>query len=164
MRRNGVELTVITFNILLRFYATRGDAAQMDNLLEAMREKGLNPSRTSLAQAIYGYCHARKTGRAEALLNEMVQLTPENRVEERLIGECILNILFAYRRVIADKSASGLDKVRALGAAEDLVKRMEKFAMSGDDESSKFLIKQLLVVPFSLKAYIFSFKKKLLEQ
>jgi pentatricopeptide repeat protein len=155
MERNGVELTVVTFNILLRFYAGRGDAAQIEDLLDAMREKGLSPSRTSLAQAIYGYCHARKTDKAEALLNEMVQITPHNRTEERLIGECILNILFAYRRVIADKSTSGLDKVRAMGAAEDLVRRMEKFAMSGDDESSKFIVRKVLVTPFSWEAYNF---------
>ena len=146
--KSGVALTVVTYNILLRYWGGRGSTARIEELLEDMKKDGVKPLITTLSQAIYGYAQVGCTDKAEELLDRMVrrpelQQQNDNAAAKTrdvvFVGESTQNILVAYRRTL-DTKAADWAKERAVVRATRLFKKMQEKVTFDEDQKSKFLL------------------------
>jgi hypothetical protein len=131
MRKEGISPTHIVYNILLRFWAGKGDTDQIDRILKTMKLNGLaHPTATGMAQVIYGQSLGMKPRKAEETLQKMIELYPTS----PLVGECVQQILMAYRRIIGADNK----KLWAVKCAERLFEqRMKNKELMNREEVEK---------------------------
>jgi hypothetical protein len=119
--KKKVPVSVVCFNLLIRYWAKEANTGHIQQLQNVMKEKdGLEPSPTTLAHIVYGYTLAGKIEQAETLLRDMLVLGPQSENEWELVGQCTQQILLAYRRIILSDKRSGPVKQLAADRAEKL--------------------------------------------
>ena len=91
MRKEGIDPTEVTYNILLRYWA-KGAVEKIEAILRKMKGEGIYPSRTSLSQAVYGYAKVGNTEKAEEMLKQMLEARSRDKREDRMVAESVQNM------------------------------------------------------------------------
>jgi acyl-ACP thioesterase len=117
----------------------KGAMTKVEALLDSMKNEGVKATRPNSTQTIYCYAKVGNTDKAEELLRQLFNLPARDEKETRMIAECTLNILLAYRRIAEDEKVLFAVKDRAVQNAEALFKKMSKRTEFTDENKSKFV-------------------------
>lgn len=124
--RPDVAPNLVSYNILLRFFAGNGEVDKVEEILEAMEHEGIKPNTQSLSEAIYCYAKVRQTEKAEKLFQRVInEHTGGTSRELNFIGECVQNILLAYLRDASSYGTTKIRKKQAVACAEALVRKIK---------------------------------------
>lgn len=139
MRAEGVAPNVVSYNILIRYWAGKGAMDRVETIMETMEAEGVKRDVLTLSQALYGYAKVGKMKEAEALLKLMIaQRQPSNLEHSRLVAEATQDFLYAYREVVDSDFATPKDKDRAVQSAENLLREIADGVVLNYKNTSKF--------------------------
>jgi pentatricopeptide repeat protein len=111
-----LELGLVTYKILLRFYSRMGDVENVNHTLQQMHLKKLPIDVDCLTQALNCCCRAGQLDNAHTILNMIIHQHPHNAERTKAVQESIHYLVAAYR--------NRLDKAFA-----------EQIQKAGDDDS-----------------------------
>ena len=101
---DGFEATPnnISYNILLRFHSK--SVNKIDAILDTMQKERIQPDEVGAAAALYAYAKANMVAKAERMMHMLgIRINRTDAIHRRLLGESILHILSAYRKVIVSE-------------------------------------------------------------
>ena len=107
---HDIELGLVSYKILLRFYSRLGDVDHVNIMLQEMHTKRLPIDVDCLTQALNCCCRAGQLDNAHTILNMMIHQHPNNAERTRAIQESIHHLVLAYRNrldaalLLAEKS------------------------------------------------------------
>jgi len=140
MRQERTALDSATYNILLRYWAGKGSVEMIEAILDTMKKERVVPTTPNVAQAIYCYAKAGRTEKAQEMLENILEVQPENEKEACMVAESVQNILHAYRMVVDDHSSSFSQKEKAVEDAEALFEKMSKSAQMTDEDHGELIV------------------------
>eukprot|EP00928_Gymnodinium_smaydae_P052803 TRINITY_DN36964_c0_g1_i1.p1 TRINITY_DN36964_c0_g1~~TRINITY_DN36964_c0_g1_i1.p1 ORF type:complete len:661 (+),score=174.99 TRINITY_DN36964_c0_g1_i1:89-2071(+) len=111
MTREGMQLTIVTYNTLVDACARCGTMAKIPQLLQAMAEQGISPTVVTYSAIIKGYCQESRIDRALEVFDEMRtsgNLKPDEHTYNTLINGCA-------RQLRCEKGIALLDDMMAAG-------------------------------------------------
>lgn len=137
MRKKGIAPDEVTYNILLRYWATLGAVNKVEPILETMKKEGIVLRRPGLSESIYCYAKVGNTKNAEEILQRMLELPPKNEKEDRMVAESTQNIMLAYRRKVDNQNYNFIQKDSAVENAAALFEEMRKSSQLNDENLSE---------------------------
>ena len=93
----NIELGLVSYKILLRFYSRMGDVDNVNVILQQMHIKKLPIDVDCLTQALNCCCRAAQMDNASTILNMIIHQHPNNAERAKAIQESIHHMLMAYR-------------------------------------------------------------------
>jgi pentatricopeptide repeat protein len=140
MRKNGIAPDVAAYNILLRYWCSKGAVDKFEAILETMDGEGVDLSRTILSEAIYGYAKVGNLEKAEQFLHKMLKTHPKDKREACMVAESTQNILLACRKIVTNPQSRAVLKERAVNCAVALVAQMSNSNVGmNDEDQSKYI-------------------------
>lgn len=139
MISSGISPSLVSYNIVLRFWSGNGMMDKVEKLLETMKRNGLELNLASLSTILYGYTMTGQTPKAVNLLQRMLDQCDSG--EERdveSIGVCAQNILAAYLRAINPNRRHSAKNSLVVDEAEALLKKLERSGILSSSSYGEF--------------------------
>jgi hypothetical protein len=107
--------TIENFELLIKFWETKGEEKQLDEIFSAIESMGVQPRLTTLYSAVHGYLHSKNVEKAESCLRTMMKHCHRsllNRHEADLVAKAARRILLWHRQRIDSKPLDDPPKMK----------------------------------------------------
>lgn len=138
------EKDIVSYTILLRFWAERGLVNKVGATLDTMTKEGIEPDVLSLSQASQGFAKGFKMDEAERLLEQLIDKHERSNVRHvKAFEESVLHIMLAYRNIASSDRSSNDEKETALQKAESLLQRLDESTILDGNRRGKFIMQHM---------------------
>jgi pentatricopeptide repeat protein len=127
LKQNRIRKNTITYNILLRYFAGRGDCTRLSVIWnEMLKLQDFVIDLSHRSQMVYGYAKSGNTDQAETFLDQMMESKKHKDAQDAiLLIESIHVLLKAYRKILHN-DVSGEARWMILHRLQSLQKKIRR--------------------------------------